>query len=356
MEPPVALRPEEISDDLICSVCLELPLDPVLTKKCQHLFCRSCITEALGVNQCDKCPIDRTSCRVSQLVPLEGITKRIWGSIKVKCSKHREGCAWTGSLGDYEAHVECCPSSLRSNQTSAEVKNLKRKLRSLQQTNERLEACLRFQTTTLVQRAREKDELQDTVRSLQQTNGRLEACLRSQATALAVRIDEKYELEDKVFILQTHKSELQRTVNQMQREHADLVQKLQSSSDKNNVVFDGNYFFDQQNVVPLCRLIFSHLDNKPSTIDSNIIYTCINKIVVELKNGPPETLPPNYHRHVQMLLSTCLATKTVFFQTWFTPMQMMNIECWYKELFEGNIAAAAAAAGGGGGSGGGPKF
>ena len=98
MEPPVALRPEEISDDLICSVCLELPLDPVLTKKCQHLFCRSCITEALGLNNCNKCPIDRTSCRVSQLVPLQGFSKRIWSSIKVKCSKSSEGMCLDGFI------------------------------------------------------------------------------------------------------------------------------------------------------------------------------------------------------------------------------------------------------------------
>ena len=223
-----------------------------------------------------------------------------------------------------------CPSSSRSNHHSSEVKKLKRKLQSLQQTNEQLEACLLSQTRTFVEQGRERDELEDTVRSLQQTKERLETCIHSQTTTLVVRSREKDELQDKVDLLQ-------RRISEMEKENEDLLQKLKSHPDTNNVPFDGNYFFDKQNVVRLSQLISRHLDNKPSTIDSSIIYTCINKIVMELKNGSPEKLPFNYRRNVQMLLNTCLLTGNVIFQTpWFTPMQMINIECWYKEFFEIN--------------------
>ena len=102
---PVLLRPEEVSEDLICSICMTLPVEPVLTP-CEHLFCKSCIHQALeGQSQC---PVDRKPCNSHQIFDLTGMLYRIWSDVKVKCGKHGEGCAWTGSIADYASHAKVC--------------------------------------------------------------------------------------------------------------------------------------------------------------------------------------------------------------------------------------------------------
>ena len=62
--PPVALYQDHVPDDLICSICMTLTAEPLLTP-CDHIFCRTCIHQALG-NQ-SICPIDRRPCTHGQL-------------------------------------------------------------------------------------------------------------------------------------------------------------------------------------------------------------------------------------------------------------------------------------------------
>ncbi|KAL7537618.1 hypothetical protein ACHAWF_005996, partial [Thalassiosira exigua] len=89
---PIALRPEQVLDELTCSICMTVPADPVLTS-CEHIFCRGCIGQALKTSS--QCPIDRVPCTVEKLRPLRGCLSRIWGSVPVKCGNHGKGCAWT---------------------------------------------------------------------------------------------------------------------------------------------------------------------------------------------------------------------------------------------------------------------
>ncbi len=124
--PPVALREDNVPDDLICSICMTVPTEPLLTP-CDHLFCRTCIHQALG-NQ-NLCPIDRQPCSPHQLKQLDGLLSRVWGGIQVKCGCHESGCIWTGSIADYGAHLENC--SVYSNSNSAlrrEIARLKEQL------------------------------------------------------------------------------------------------------------------------------------------------------------------------------------------------------------------------------------
>ncbi len=85
------------------SICMTVPAEPLITP-CHHLFCRTCINQALSDRNI--CPIDRRPCTVGQLRQLEGLSSRIWSGIQVKCGGHDSGCAWRGSIADYSTHVQ----------------------------------------------------------------------------------------------------------------------------------------------------------------------------------------------------------------------------------------------------------
>ena len=122
MTPPIALNPEQVPDDLICSICMTVPIHPVITP-CEHIFCRECIHQALEVSS--QCPIDRVGCTIHQLREIRGCLSRIWGSIPVKCGSNSAGCAWTGSLGDYANHQERCNLGRSSRDVRNEIKALR---------------------------------------------------------------------------------------------------------------------------------------------------------------------------------------------------------------------------------------
>ena len=90
---PVALNQDHVCNDLICSICMTLTAEPLLTP-CDHMFCRTCIHQALG-NQ-SICPIDRRPSTYGQLWRMDGLSLHIWSGIKVKCGCHDIGCAWRG--------------------------------------------------------------------------------------------------------------------------------------------------------------------------------------------------------------------------------------------------------------------
>ena len=149
MEAPIVLRPEEVTKDIICSICLTLPVEPVLTP-CEHIFCKDCINQALH-RHC-QCPVDRMPCHQAQLLPLRGILYRIWSGVPVKCGKHTEGCAWTGSIGDYAKHTKYCGGSRQVSLPMTAMINqwidqaVEQKLQAVQQENMQLRRQLDFQT------------------------------------------------------------------------------------------------------------------------------------------------------------------------------------------------------------------
>jgi hypothetical protein len=107
MAAPIPLRPEEVSIDLTCSICLSVPSKPVLTP-CEHLFCKECLCRA--VSHQPLCPICRKGCVRGQIRPIpEGsFVYRMWSSIPVKCELHEKGCCWTGSIVDAVEHMDKC--------------------------------------------------------------------------------------------------------------------------------------------------------------------------------------------------------------------------------------------------------
>ena len=53
----------------------------------------------------------RSHCCALCLQSPEGFVRRLWSSVQVKCGHHGNGCAWTGSVADYPAHLEMCTAT-----------------------------------------------------------------------------------------------------------------------------------------------------------------------------------------------------------------------------------------------------
>eukprot|EP00557_Chaetoceros_sp_GSL56_P009357 CAMPEP_0176488996 /NCGR_PEP_ID=MMETSP0200_2-20121128/7033_1 /TAXON_ID=947934 /ORGANISM="Chaetoceros sp., Strain GSL56" /LENGTH=426 /DNA_ID=CAMNT_0017886069 /DNA_START=315 /DNA_END=1595 /DNA_ORIENTATION=+ len=102
-----------------CPICFGIPLDPALTPKCEHIFCHSCITQALHHSKhCPTCrtPLTSTSSSYeddSSLKRLERGTMlyRMWSHTPVQCRNSDVGCTWTGTVSEYQSHVGACDPS-----------------------------------------------------------------------------------------------------------------------------------------------------------------------------------------------------------------------------------------------------
>ena len=107
LPPPVPQCPDDVPHDIFCGVCHEIATDPALTP-CDHMFCRSCILEALSHRP--ECPCDRRPLEEYRLEPIKGILKRIWESVRVKCPN--DGCDWVGTVSNYTAHAGSCGTAV----------------------------------------------------------------------------------------------------------------------------------------------------------------------------------------------------------------------------------------------------
>ena len=136
----IALKPGQVQDNLKCAACMELSADPVIVAAtCEHIFCRECAEQAFDSCEDDtKCP----ACRKKLSEPskktkeLEGVSRRVWGEIEVRCAGHGT-CGWTGAVLDALPHVSRCQAAevLR---LRVEKQFLKRKVEELQTSNAHL--------------------------------------------------------------------------------------------------------------------------------------------------------------------------------------------------------------------------
>ena len=104
--PPPVLRSEDgpCQDVLTCPICCEIPLRPVVTTPCDHIFCRSCAEHAIS-NRAE-CPVCRQQMTMRNVKAIAGSLRRIWERIPVSCPAPK--CQWVGMVGNYMAHAQAC--------------------------------------------------------------------------------------------------------------------------------------------------------------------------------------------------------------------------------------------------------
>ena len=108
IRPPLTTENGSIPSDFRCAICFaSLPLDPVVTP-CQHCFCQECLAESM--KRSNRCPMDRIAITEEQIMPLEGLVRRVFDEVAVRCPY--EGCSWTGQMGHYEQHARRCKADI----------------------------------------------------------------------------------------------------------------------------------------------------------------------------------------------------------------------------------------------------
>jgi hypothetical protein len=131
---------DPIPSDLICSICMSIPADVPVITPCHHLFCKSCLREALAIQQL--CPVDRCEVYSNQVKDLEEGTLpwRLWANTRVKCANHDSGCLWSGGIVDFRSHALTCGKK-RSN--GSNDTGILEELRQYKQLNIKLQDTIR---------------------------------------------------------------------------------------------------------------------------------------------------------------------------------------------------------------------
>lgn len=88
-------------DDLICSICLLVHRDPVLTSCCGNHFCKSCVEQVRSEQR--PCPL----CGVQPFTTmLDKYFVRKVNELEVVCHHKERGCSWTGSVSALNRHLD----------------------------------------------------------------------------------------------------------------------------------------------------------------------------------------------------------------------------------------------------------
>jgi hypothetical protein len=96
----------EIDDNLMCAICHSPFVSPV-SLKCQHVFCRHCLFEALS-HQLDTktCPTCRRGTSNDAITPVPKIIDRILEELRVRCPLKDLGCAEVIPRGTIQTHLD----------------------------------------------------------------------------------------------------------------------------------------------------------------------------------------------------------------------------------------------------------
>ena len=204
----------------------------------------------------------------------------------MKCAHHDKGCAWTGSVGDFELHLEKCNKFQRD-----VIQELTDKVQKMEFDNNRL--------------ALDKVKLDHEMSQMRYCDGLLRKRLES---------------------LQGENDNLKLRLSSVEFRNAALEQVVSCNQPQVPNNFDGTYSYRREDVVQLTQLISVHLRNKPQDIDSNRIFNCVRSSYLELQRDYSDN-PRDYRSDMKMLLATCEASN------WFTHRQRGNFNRWYQEQF-----------------------
>ena len=91
----------EITDDISCSICLSVLVQPNLTDCCGNHFCQVCIARVKEDGR--PCPLCQEP---SFTTMLNKALSRKLNQLDVKCPNTSEGCSWIGEFGKVDKHVQ----------------------------------------------------------------------------------------------------------------------------------------------------------------------------------------------------------------------------------------------------------
>jgi hypothetical protein len=97
----------EVREDLLCSICHDVPKDPRLCQNKDHIFCLAHISRHLHQNS-HTCPVCRDPLTPETLRRPTGFLKNYLEDLKIKCDHRDRGCPDVVRLEDLQRHVDQC--------------------------------------------------------------------------------------------------------------------------------------------------------------------------------------------------------------------------------------------------------
>ncbi|WAR52010.1 hypothetical protein PtB15_1B449 [Puccinia triticina] len=83
----------EPNENLVCPICRNPFIEPVMCESTDHIFCQSCLIKSLEVSA--TCPIDRLPLSLSLIVPAPKIINKLVDELLVSCPlKSKLGCSF----------------------------------------------------------------------------------------------------------------------------------------------------------------------------------------------------------------------------------------------------------------------
>lgn len=102
----------EVNEDLLCPYCHEILEEPV-TGKCGHVFCKSCLENALSKQkryECPSCDVNLSSTPASEANA--ELVERL-GKLSLHCQHYKSGCEGVFNYSEHAEHMEKdCPFRL----------------------------------------------------------------------------------------------------------------------------------------------------------------------------------------------------------------------------------------------------
>ena len=123
--------PDRISSVLKCQICMNVLENPLVIKKCEHMFCDYCINDWLDRKR--KCPICREEIciiRENDLATPPLYIRQMINELQVTC----ENCNAIMNMEAYLVHRKSCKADLSAgvNPDKAEIKKLQNKINCLE--------------------------------------------------------------------------------------------------------------------------------------------------------------------------------------------------------------------------------
>ena len=285
------VRPAEVPPDLVCAICLSVPLNPSALDMCEHIYCQDCARQSLSREP--SCPIDRLSCCIDQIKPLRpsSFAYRIWSSVLVQCEEC-ESCAWTGSIADFAEHQKNCSSTSATRRDSNSLTTEKE-----QEYLARIDN-LTWEVSLLNANQR---QLESTNRRLVARNEELQAASQSKNHALRMTVD----------VLQT--AILAK----------DTTGTAADSSDAADASKKCDY--DRTSILQLVQQMCQNLESRPVDCSASELFLFVKMIYLDLRNGGKHANNEYFRDDVKLILGVVGAS------SWFTPPQRAIIKGWCQE-------------------------
>lgn len=102
----IARFTEKVDEELICTICGGVLQDAVAAGPCEHVFCKSCITQWLSRQS--TCPVDRGGLTTQQLQPVPRIVRNMLARLEIRCENVQHGCTSTMKLDILDGHLLDC--------------------------------------------------------------------------------------------------------------------------------------------------------------------------------------------------------------------------------------------------------